>query len=188
MPLKRLKDPSRKSIEEFKKKRADRRDAAKARDAKKEGAAVPGGAAVDSTEFSDWRNSLVEISTDGIAMAFDDHDVDLSDLALVGVDDAGGDTEDEDDDNTPQYWYVLVPVDGSQPQLVCMTSEEQLAKDHDMSKFTPIAFITFPTEDLYEHGLMHILVYLGRSKNLGCTRRLHLLGTCTSSQQAAGLC
>ena len=66
-------------------------------------------------------------------MALDEGDVDLSDLALVGADGAGGDTEDEDDDDTPQYWFVLVPADGSPPQLVCLTSAEQLEKDYDLS-------------------------------------------------------
>ena len=34
--------------------------------------------------------------------------------------------------------------------------------------------LTFATEGLYEHGLLHALVYLGRSRNLGCTFSAHV--------------
>ena len=70
IPLKPLKEPSRKDIDAFKKRRADRREAAKARDAAKKGPPAAGAAAppppagvgIDDEDVSDWRNSLIELS------------------------------------------------------------------------------------------------------------------------------
>ena len=39
-------------------------------------------------------------------------------------DDSLADIDDDNDDGTPQFWFVLMPVsDGEPPQLVCLTDE-----------------------------------------------------------------
>ena len=55
---------------------------------------------------------------------------------------------------TPQYWYVLVPADDSEPLLVCLTSAEQLVKDYDMTAFSPIAFMRNEAEARRVHVTM----------------------------------
>ena len=98
IPLKQLKDPSRKDIDAFKKRRAERREAAKARDATKKEKppaapalpAPPSGAAVDEDDLQEWRATLVELTDDAQLMAIGDDDLNELDVALMAGIDGGG--------------------------------------------------------------------------------------------------
>ena len=157
--LKPLRDPSRKAIDDFKKRRNERREAAKARDqAKKDkdkpalpALPAPAGAAVSGDEFADWRASLLDISENAELVGVDGDATGLLDGAdfdgvfMMAGTDAGdeplADIDDDEDDGTPQFWFVLMPLaDGCVPCIVCLTDESHVERDHDMTAYSPVAF------------------------------------------------